>query len=57
MKLVVYITEQVLNQQAFGDESIEMRSRFFSKQVDNMKPSWLDGRITTNLLEDEVSYL
>jgi len=48
MKLVVYMGEQVFNQQEYGSAAIETRSRFLSKQVDNTKPSWLDGRTISN---------
>ena len=43
INLVVYASEQVFDQEMFGEDAIVTRSRFWSRQVDSAKPTWLDG--------------
>ena len=43
MKSIVYISEQIFYQNSYGEDSIQSRSRFFTQQTDNFKPSWLNG--------------
>ena len=57
LKIDVLMDEQVFNQRKYGEESITYRSRFFTQQVDQMKPSYSSGRIKTNLLEDETGFI
>ena len=58
MKFIVYTAEQNFDENEFDEFAIiKARSRFYTVQVDAYQPSWLDGRILTNNLEDEVSYL
>ena len=56
MQIIYYIDEEFFQLQDY-ENSIERRSRFFMKQVDNMKPTWFDGRYRKNYVEDEISYL
>lgn len=57
LKMVIYTTEQEFNQEGYGDETIVTRSRFWTRQIDQTKPTWLDGRMLFNQLEDEIAYL
>ena len=48
IKLVVFSTEQEFDQETYGVGAIAARSRFWTRQIDQTKPTWLDGRILTN---------
>jgi len=57
MKSIIYIDEEVFNQNEYGEATITKRSKFFTQQTDNKQPSWLDGTLVSNLLNDEIDYL
>ena len=58
MSMVFLSTTQVFNQQNFEEGTIvEARSRIFHRQIDQTKPTWLDGKLTVSQLEDEIEYL
>ena len=57
MRSMVYISEQVFHQNQYDEEAIMKSSKFFIQQVDNINPSWLNGQIMTNQLQDEVDYI
>ena len=45
--MVVLTDDQALQIQEFKD-SIQKQSKFFIKQIDPERPSWLDGRYLEN---------
>ena len=55
-ELIVYTDEEMFQLHDF-DASIEKRSRFYRKQIDNSKPTWFNGSYRMNDIEDESSYL
>ena len=57
MRAIVYFTEEVFNQNQYGDASVQKRSKFIARQMDQTKPSWLDGTLQTNMLADETGFL
>ena len=58
MKISVYTAEQIFDENEYSKmHTIKARSHFYTIQVDSSKPSWVDGRIMLNNLEDEVQYI
>ena len=56
MRLVVLSDEEFFQIQDW-DAGYGKRSRFFTRQIDNAAPSFIDGRYRKNFIEDETSYL
>ena len=51
------MSEQRFIQNEFGEEKIEHKSRFFDQEVDSRTPSFLNGYLSANVLNDETDYL
>ena len=56
MRMVVYTDEQLFQLNDFS-VGYSKKSRFFTAQVDQTKPTWFDGRFLKNYIEDETSLL
>ena len=57
MRMVVFTDEETFHLTDYGSAAIEKRSRFFTAQVDNAKPTWFDGRYRSNRVDDEIDYI
>ena len=56
--MVFLTTQQVFKQQEFEEGKIvEARSRIWTRQIDQTKPTWLNGELAVSQLEDEIDYL
>ena len=44
-------------QNKYGEESLQINSNLFEKQIDPSLPTWVDGKITLNTLYDAVSFI
>ena len=56
LKVIVYFSERSFSESMYEDKTITASSRFFTSQIDSLKPSWINGQVQQNELEDEVSY-
>ena len=56
LKLVWMATEQFFNQRKFGDETISTFTRFHTRQLNPSVPSFIEGKIVSYVLEDEIDY-
>ena len=48
MRIMNLVVEQVFNQREYGDDTISTRSRLWTRQVDQTKPTWLSTDVTVN---------
>ena len=49
MRMVFLTTQQVFNQKEFEEGKIvEARSRIWTRQIDQTKPTWLDGELAVS---------
>ena len=46
MQIVIFMSDQFFNQQAYGRESIESSSQFYKMQMDQRTPSYVEAFIT-----------
>ena len=51
------MSEERFIQNEFGDAKIEQKSRFFEQEVDSRTPSYLNGYLKANVLNDQTDYL
>ena len=57
MNLVLYYADQSFVEQSYEDESISVKSRFMTRQIDSTAPSSITGELLLHELEDEVSFV
>ena len=48
IRMIFLVTEQAFNPQEYGEDAILTRSKIYTKQIDNTKPQWIDGRLIMN---------
>ena len=56
MQIVVLTDDEFFEQQNF-DVTVQKRSRFYKKQADSTKSSWIDFKFRENEIEDETKLL
>ena len=57
MNLVLYYADQSFVEQSYEDDSISVKSRFMTRQIDSTAPSSITGELLLHELEDEVSFV
>ena len=56
MQIVIYSDEEAFKQRDFN-AIVEKHSRFFKRQIDSSKPSFIEAKYRLNDLEDESGYV
>ena len=51
------MTDSNFDREYYGENSVQHQAKFFTRQVDQTKPSWIDMKLQINVFEDESSYL
>lgn len=57
MNLVLYYADQSFVEQSYEGDSISVKSRFMTRQIDSTSPSSIIGELLLHELEDEVSFV
>ena len=57
MNVVMLMTDSNFDREYYGENSVQHQAKFFTRQVDQTKPSWIDMKLQINVFEDESSYL
>ena len=43
MKAILYFNDRSFSEQGYEDQTLTASSRFFTSQIDSLKPSWING--------------
>ena len=54
--MIALYNQERVNNEKFGEESIERYSTFVNMQFDEKRPSWVGGYIQRNLLVDQTDF-
>ena len=56
MVVKMYVVDANFDRSSFSEFPVVKQAQFFTRQVDQAKPSWIDLSMRNNLLADEINY-